>query len=406
MKRILLVMMLLLPLYGEAWATVYPATSGTQAHVQDAINLCSNGDTVTIPADDETWTGRITVAKEIAIIGDGIDSTIIRSYGFVVSDGTDDWRISGITFSGAGAELPIDAGGTKSTTGVNGWRIDHCKFIGYAHHIEMNGDSTGVIDNCIFQGATNAYIDVFGEDETAWTKDDDFGTDKFVIIEDNTFETAGVNGSHFILSNFGGRMVIRYNDFIETAGSYESGWIDTHGYCHGTNARGSRIFEIYSNTFTRSGENTCCRGLFLRGGTGLVYDNVFDESAAEFIHSGNHATIQMVDYRASEWAGTSDVCNSTCNTAKWCKDGETYPCCDQIGRGKDQASSPSYFWNNVDDADDPAVILVDSGSSAYIQLNRDYFTTEYSYTPYTYPHPLRGEGNKPGCIQTLFRKVL
>lgn len=139
-----------------------------------------------------------------------------------------------------------------------------------------------------------------------------------------------------------------------------------------------------------------------------------------------------------------------------------YPACDQIGRGIDasltpaalppydssyqpQALEPMYAWSNTLDAAQKGVVVV-NGCEKHISANRDYYaynasfdgttgvgvgllasrpatcttgvgywatdteilyvatatnTWEPYYTPYTYPHPLRGEGSSPDVITVV-----
>lgn len=254
------------------------------------------------------------------------------------------------------------------------------------------------------------------------------GTDDFIFIEDNIFDTNGaVNVSHFIMASYGGRMVVRYNTMRETTG-YSAVWIDSHGYCHGSFDRGTRAFEIYGNNFIR-GYNGCCRGLFLRGGTGVIFDNIFNESIGKFWWQNIRTSIQFVEYRSSMWLGTKETCSATCSTSGWCASqsenptrycinddanyssynrisctddsvcgpggkcssyGEGYPCCDQIGVGKNQISEPVYMWNNNDHLGQKVIINTHSSSTLHIVENRDYFpnTTKSDYIAYAYPHPL------------------
>lgn len=71
--------------------------------------------------------------------------------------------------------------------------------------------------------------------------------------------------------------------------------------------------------------------------------------------------------------------------------GEGYPCVDQVGRGASQASEPVYIWGNTDTNDDAISSVVNGFSEGYLTLNTDYYLSEKpDYTPYDYPHPLRG----------------
>jgi len=86
-----------------------------------------------------------------------------------------------------------------------------------------------------------------------------------------------------------------------------------------------------------------------------------------------------------------------------------YPTRDQVGRGKDaefwvldtpgpaQELVPVYQWNNTRNgfALTPSDVVVANNSGGWIQLNRDYYNAEFTYTPYPYPHPLRGTAAAP-----------
>lgn len=226
--------------------------------------------------------------------------------------------------------------------------------------------------------------------------------------------------------------------------------------------RGTRAFEIYNNTFETSSSYSETRHLFLRAGTGVVYDNVFDSSGNAY----TSAAIDLADYRAATGTG-KDSCDPDCSTSGLCfgtyyklpvssvsgfttgdvvtgdtsgasgtilglgatqlyfmtissgpfqngedlqvsgstegtasaassqVNGEGHACCDQIGRGQNQASEPCYFWDNVDHNTNSVIPNVsDYTAAGYITLNTDYYNSEKSgYTPYTYPHPLRGESS-------------
>jgi hypothetical protein len=90
-------------------------------------------------------------------------------------------------------------------------------------------------------------------------------------------------------------------------------------------------------------------------------------------------------------------CPSQCSTAQWCdtaRGGEGYPCCDQIGRGKNQGTEPVYIWNNIDQNNAAVPVAVNENATSYIQINRDYYLSRKpGYAAYTYPHPLVGGSN-------------
>jgi hypothetical protein len=409
----------------------WTAKDCSQSAVQACINAANKRDTINVPPGAScVWSSPILLNKEIKIIGAGKGVTNIVGPAFTVADGTNNWRISGFTFTDPGnVTTALQVGATRSSKGCNCFRIDNCEFNGYAHWIEIDGRSTGVMDDNHFQKVRSSGIYIFGEDEPVWAKDTSLGTGEFVFVENNTFETAGVPTAHFILSNWGSKLVVRNNIMKETGGASCDAWIDMHGYCHGNTVTGTRAFEIYKNTFIRN-TNGCCRAIFLRGGTGVVYDNIFDESAGKFLQSGSHNAIELVEYRAAMIAGTSSTCDSACSTSAWCASaaenlqrhcieqnspytatgwpcssdadcklnggngicspyGEGWPCCGQIGIGKNNKSEPVYFWNNKDQNGQDIPIVVGTGSDSHIKKDRDFFiSVKPNYKSFRPRHPL------------------
>jgi PKD repeat protein len=119
---------------------------------------------------------------------------------------------------------------------------------------------------------------------------------------------------------------------------------------------GARWWEFYNNTnVVPSGGGNQSTYMVVRAGSGVIWNN-------RVIGGKNDGGggIELVE-----------------------EDGG-YPALYQIGRGQNQSSFPAYVWGNDSPADDPY-----SGSSN-VQLSRDYYQSSpsYSYTPYTYPHPL------------------
>jgi prepilin-type processing-associated H-X9-DG protein len=342
-----------------------------------------------VPSGTATWSSPIDLNKGIAIIGAGIGNTVIADYGFDIANGTDNWRISGFEFHGTG-DWCISAGAEKSTDGCRDFRIDHCKFNGeYATVLFFDGHCTGVIDQCDFVGGGNARI-MFGTgyDDTAWAEDTGLGSSDFVFIEDCTFTNDGEEITHIVDGSRGAKYVFRYNTVTETPPLNINGWVCMHGYCHGESARGLRAFEVYGNIFKR-GLGGYARLFTIRGGTGVIYNNTFDSSV------GSWADIfYFRELRIEHNEAISTKCDSNCSESRWCDEGgEGYPCCDQVGRGKNQASEPVYIWNNVDhNGNDISSSTVTT--PAVIQENRDYiFTQKTGYTPYAYPHPLADSGS-------------
>lgn len=140
--------------------------------------------------------------------------------------------------------------------------------------------------------------------------------------------------------------------------------------CHSNQgARNGRSWEFYENIIDLdNGSNPgTWTGMFIRGGTGVVYSNVFRNVPA----------------------GTA--CIKIDNHFKG-----PYPMKDQIGRGQDLAGGgqllePACFWNNKLEDGTPVLAQVVNGCEDLIQLNRDYFDVpRVGYTPSPYPYPLVG----------------
>jgi hypothetical protein len=377
----------------NVWGAIINAKSCTETDILAAIASASNGDRVNVPPGNCTWTTKVDISKEIAIVGSGIGATNITmgnttAYFYPVP-GTDNWRISGFSFrTNSSSNAALKVGLYKSHESFN-FRVDHCEFKGFHYGLIVSGNCTGVIDhNSILGGG----IMVIGHNQYAWTKDANLGSSDFVFVEDNTFNNFGEleRVLHVMYGGLGARIVFRYNTIQETGPNGIADAVDAHGYCHGEDCRGTRIYEIYKNRFVRA-VNGCCRALFLRGGSGVVFENTFDESGGQYRQYEYHSQIYLFDYRAAKMGTGMSKC-ALGNQAPLCPadtGGEGYPCYDQIGRGKDQAIEPYYFWGNVDHNGNEVKPVVDASVADYIKINRDYYISQKAgYTPYKYPHPL------------------
>jgi len=157
-----------------------------------------------------------------------------------------------------------------------------------------------------------------------------------------------------------------------------------HGYC-GNGKAGTMQYEIYDNVWTLESGKFMFRWIFIRGGTGVVYNNTLTSQ-----QSGQpQREIDISEYRLAAIDSCYGAAKSCCTS---------YPCLDQIGRGQDQALDPVYFWNNTVNGVAATVSVNPVGSlceptpdiNDYIQISRDYYvgTLKPGYIPYEYPHPL------------------
>lgn len=195
------------------------------------------------------------------------------------------------------------------------------------------------------------------------------------------------------------RAVMRYSTFDNSA-------IGTHGA--DTSFWGVRHWEAYGNEFIHDGFSNgqtlpMTWFFYVRGGTFVIHNNIIDA------WSGS-------DYSASEINMT--VMNLRRNAAGhgcWGADdpGNQYPAPRQVGMGNITGaaasdaftylgdSDPAYYWDNTEGGTinfgisnySPNECTNADSAVDYIVENRDYFvgTARPGYTPYTYPHPLRGE---------------
>jgi len=356
-------------------ATTFYAQSCSQTNIQTAIDSSSNGDTVIVPAGTCTSATAITLNQGATLQGAGKDLSLLSlsaSGSVIVLDGTDGElpRITGFTIDGVSETYGIYVQGDCKT-----FRIDNIKFTGTAGAIKTDGYTYGVIDSCTFINAGAEQIDVAdgGDGSNAWSYDIDdiLGTANAVYIEDCYFESDAEGNGNAIDSNVGARWVFRYNEVTGTNDGLLMP-IENHGYCMQSN-HGTRSIEVYENTFTidYTDYNPVMK---IRGGDGVIYDNnVF----------GTFDWIQLNNYRS--W-------NEGC-AGGLCSDNEGYPCQDQ--------TTELYIWDNYAPSRPDSLLPIsvyDGGDCReHIQEDRDFFLEEKSgYTPYTYPHPLRGDGNGNG----------
>ena len=259
-----------------------------------------------------------------------------------------------------------------------------------------------------------------------------------VYIEDCTFLFESWKASAPTTDCEGGNFVFRYNSATNV-------YLEMHDAII-VNLRGCRKWEIYENEFIVTDSDAQYWGLHLRSGTGVVFNNTWNgKPGADPIAIALYRTYQTggdpwdglcSDSSGKACLGTDGTYSRQCSSDADCGgsvgscvdiDGSSespsgYPCRDQIGRGEGnpQESVPALFWNNKYCNTYPctpttyAGINKVSGGLYYIadrdycvNLDSDMPTTcngeTVSYTPYTYPHPLRqaGVGIKPQPPQDL-----
>lgn len=375
-----------------ARATAITAASCSQTDVQTAINSAVTGDTVNVPGPcSATWSSFVAIASSqgITINGGGNTTLSNTSQGFSLNAGSVTTRITGFICNRA-SNIPTDYNGhcLKVSGGTNAapYRIDHWTFCAgggtcgsQAIFIDLSGNGPGLFDhNSFTAGSASEMIHNLGTGSSGWTDDITPGGPNMVFIEDNTVTVAGNPPSavgSFIQGYYGSRTVLRHNNFSQMV------LIDMHGTCGNVYAR---WWEVYENTWTPSITVNQYAYIGMRGGSGVIFNN-------HVINPQNNTGGGAIKFIEDCTSGT-------------------YPIPDQIGRGVNQNYNPAYAWGN-----DSSMAYGNQGS--FIHSN-DVFTsssqpstmirceaaadggtpgtdtcpTTYSYVPYTYPHPLQGQG--------------
>jgi hypothetical protein len=375
------------------------AADATLAAVNTAMGLCNDGDTLVIPAGTETWAGTLTVTKALTIVGAGTASTIITADGatrqlFRFNPGSDKaLDLSGICFKDGKGVL---ISGNKA----NSYCLDSIRIHGNKFWRNSNGSDSiyfdgwieGLVDNNTFLNCNRAIM-IVGDNNYAWTRTIEAGTEHAIFIEDNTFtQEAGTSGlNECVYHQEGARTVIRYNTFDASAYAEDFVPFDVHGnqsYYDGSGIRGQPIVEVYENTFDYQ---KSYRVLYFRGGSILCYNNAFTFTGA---------SDEIMLTEEEDWQGAFFSPLRT------------------VWAAEDQIMN-SFFWGNTRNGSSAGVHLLNANDSTFIQQNRDYFlhapessggsesyptragaddmaftaagaNAYYPYTGYIYPHPLQG----------------
>jgi hypothetical protein len=224
-----------------------------------------------------------------------------------------------------------------------------------------------------------------------------------LFVEDSDFHAFGFA----VANDDNGRMVVRYS-FYDNSGMMGTHGADTSNY-------GQRYFELYNNVanfngYTNGTTFNLNDWFYLRGGTYVIYNNTIPPLTSQ--DYGNKPDINMTVMNLQRNGGP-DPCWGSGTSG-----GANYHAPRQVGMGyvtgtgKDgvgQAndsityagdSEPAYIWNNTRSPLNSSISDYGGSdckspdtSANYIVLNRDYFngsTAKPGWSPYTYPHPLRG----------------
>lgn len=427
----------------KASAASIAASSCSHADVQAAVDRATNGDEVTIPAGNCSWSSVVVFAdKDIAIVGAGIGKTVIASYQefvffvHITSQARGAFRFSNMTLTGGVTTDVIKiSSGTLAAVPSGRWRIDNIHFnfrTSQRSAVHVSGVNYGVVDHNVFDwymgivirhsfGLNSEDCSGLGTNYATYAGNfanslpADLGTSNFVFVEDNTFTSYrddGVPMDVYDSSAGGGRVVFRYNNVKN--GRFYNHW--TRG-CE----LAAQVMEVYNNSWTLGGNSNADPGQVARveGGTGVFFNNysTYNNGAPYIILDDRRSGGFGGPVGGEAGPGTWGYCDGT---RKW--DGNAgdpaapgWPCLGQIGRAPGvslaalaagtakQASSPFYLWNNGTDPGCATGGACKNSIGAYPEPGSyirntphpngevDYMdnnTPKPGYVPYRYPHPL------------------
>lgn len=411
MKPIILIILTLattLVIASTVEAATITAASCSSANIQVAINAAVAGDLVSVPAGNCTWTGTGAVQinnKNITLQGAGIDVTTISMSAAealrIPATNTGAFRITGLTFRSTD-NFGTDTGfAMMGIRGGKGWRIDNNKFKTYSNVLSYAGgnalytwgDVGGLIDHNQFvneETSTNCWhaaVYVEGNGTASWGLPSQIGSaTSTVFIENNAMSETrqcSAHNPHAVYGQRGGIFVARHNTITNMN-------IDSHGFCA---TYGTREYEVSNNTWIIATGRNLDALMFIRGGTGVIYNNTLTLQGTGSYNN----MMKLTEYRCNNPSHCSGNVSQGGVTAGTCC--TTYPCLSQVGRGQNQTDDPLYIWNNSGMTDiDLVNVSNECGGqlvTTFIQSNRDYFlgsTPKPGYTAYTYPHPLTNGG--------------
>jgi hypothetical protein len=410
------------------------AASASYADVSAAIALASAGDIVTVPAGSATWTSRLLVEKGISIIGAGISNTVItgaydaidsnlwnsNNYLFKYSPDSSanntPFRLSGLT---------IDPDSRCRGFFLSGYswdeptivRIDHVAWVNCDRLGLVSGAVYGVVDNCVI---TNSGTLRFW-DSDAWDHlEFVYGSSNCLYFEDNTIECVV---DDMFYTEGGGRCIFRHNtmDCTSLGAGY---WplFELHGNDANTSGIGA---EIYENEITAGGN--AVRLVLYRGGKTLTFNNEVTTTGAvesvvrEEVYDSNNpppTTLGGQPQYVSDtyiWGNTK---NASPQSSAYISGGEI----DYGGATGVVPRENVHFWNHNASFDGTTGVGVGllAARPAACTKGVGYWATdtetlyrssatntwEEYYKPYTYPHPLREEGEEMANKTISFNLVV
>ena len=430
--------------------TTYEAASGHWSDIQDAFDLSSAGDIVTIPSGthnflnvDEDWSldPQVTMTPGVDLMGaltdrdennqvSGAWKTILQTPTEVSSlnrwfgvDGTsqadENNRISDIELRGyryTDNESTTENKGIIIRDIVN-FRVDHCNFQDTCWGGLTIWNSSGLVDHCRFvnsAGYVEASIanctvvygmEVYRAYGNVWENDvtDVLGqyTEYSVFVEDSYFE----KWRHCIASNTGAHYIFRYNIILN---DYGFGSVDAHGWfqAHCKNPQHGLQALVPVEWSAELGAYVCAYEVLGNPGDicgveynpdeqgGVFYTGQVGTRATEIYENTITDAIQTV-WGTMIRGGAGVSFNNTFGDGTYSI--FMYLSNDMWNRphGSKVWINDWYIWDNTMQDGESEVTVYDTQDPPQIVENVNYFkrapTVEddgFTYTPYTYPHSL------------------
>lgn len=400
---------------------VINAASPSYADVAYAVGLAAPGDTVMVPAGDgsETWTGTLTLTRGIHLSGPGRDALTLARAGTLISiepsatalANNETFRVTGLTLDGNGASATLLGVSCGTTTALRRLAIGDCRFddtTGTAVYCE--GLTFGCVYSNLFRDCSIVLRGLGGQDYANYTN---FpyapGSADNLYFEDNAVSfTKNLGWQGWVEGGQAGRYTLRFNAW-DLTNTNDSGLWDMHGNQNGGYVGG----EVYGNIVTNSTNGGS--GVDYRGGQLICFNNRISGSAGgSFVTRWEYADSDGVivhphnGYFFNNWFGSTRKDTQIVTDGAWVNGlventdfwnyATSFNGSVGIGIGSSAPSGSNtagvgYWVTSYSPGTTPPTTLADMRT--YCQAGRLYRGnggTSWSlyFTPYTYPHPLRG----------------
>jgi hypothetical protein len=289
-----------LTLSGRAEGAAIQAESMDEAAVWAAAVQCNHngGDTVIIPAGVSDWLTNLNVTWPMTFQFAGVNQSIIEdditNYGnpanveavlsFTNPNTNALKRVTGLTVVNGPLPKNINSSGKGAiqfaNTNMDGnCRLDHCSFTNVIDTgVCWYEASYGLVDHCYatytntsehFMEVEHPYWNSHGTNsygDGSFMSSSGLGSSNAVYLEDCVFYNPSLGSAGWTVVDCfeGGHYVARYN--LLTNATFA-----THGTESTGETRGTRLLELYCNTFVDS--NTYANIVQYRSGTGVIFSN-------------------------------------------------------------------------------------------------------------------------------------